>query len=194
MSSTGVLPRGQREAYIRSLTLSNNQKRGFINSGLNRNTIQKVVNALRGRAERNTRINGILNALSQRPSNRGPLNNLLRQYNARQSTNTTPNNTRQPTNTTPNNSRQRANTTPNQYSPTCQHNTEQYSNQRDQNTQSTRNQNTPRPINDTNRNALKRERPNKANNINNISEYPVLYDVVPKTKAQRNDNIGRARV
>ena len=119
MSSTGVLPRGQREAYIRSLTLSNNQKNGFIKSGLNRNTIQKVVNALRRRADRNTRINGILNALSQRPSNRGPLNNLLRQYNARKRTNRTPNNNRQPTNTTPNNNRQRANnrqpttTTPN---------------------------------------------------------------------------------
>ena len=71
MSSTGVNTREQKEAYIRSLTLTNNQKRGFINSGLNRNTIQKVVNALRGRAERNTRINGILKALSKRPSNRG---------------------------------------------------------------------------------------------------------------------------
>src|SRR5210317_1034826 len=113
MSSTGVLPRGQREAYIRNLTLSNNQKNRFIRSGLNRNTIQKVVNALRGRTERNTLINGILNALSQRPSNRGPLNNLLRQYSARQRANTTPNNTRQRANTTPNNNRQRANTTPN---------------------------------------------------------------------------------
>src|SRR5210317_1594762 len=113
MSSTGVLPRGQREAYIRNLTLSNNQKNRFIRSGLNRNTIQKVVNALRGRTERNTLINGILNALSQRPSNRGPLNNLLRQYSARQRANTTPNNTRQRANTTPNNTRQRANTTPN---------------------------------------------------------------------------------
>ena len=111
MSSTGVLPRGQREAYIRSLTLSNNQKNGFIKSGLNRNTIQKVVNALRGRTERNTRINGILNALSQRPSNRGPLNNLLRQYNARQPATTTPNNNRQRATTTPNNNRQRTNTT-----------------------------------------------------------------------------------
>lgn len=107
MSSTGVNTREQKEAYIRSLTLTNNQKRGFINSGLNRNTIQKVVNALRRRADRNTRINGILNALSKRPSNRGPLNNLLRQYNARQRANTTPNNNRQrannrqPTTTTP---------------------------------------------------------------------------------------------
>ena len=119
MSSTGVLPRGQREAYIRSLTLTNNQKRGFINSGLNRNTIQKVVNALRGTAERNTRINGILNALSKRPSNRGPLNSLLREYNARQRAKTTPNNNRQrannrqPTTTTPNNNRQPTTTTPN---------------------------------------------------------------------------------
>ena len=102
MSSTGVLPRGQREAYIRNLTLSNNQKNRFIRSGLNRNTIQKVVNALRGRTERNTLINGILNALSQRPSNRGPLNNLLKQYNTRQRASTTPNNTRQRANTTPN--------------------------------------------------------------------------------------------
>ena len=113
MSTNRVLPRGQRESYIQSLTLSNNQKRGFINSGLNRNTIQKVVNAVRGRTERNARINGILNALSQRPSNRGPLNNLLRQYNARQRANTTPNNNRQRANTTPNNNRQRATTTPN---------------------------------------------------------------------------------
>ena len=113
MSINRVLPRGQRESYIQSLTLSNNQKRGFINSGLNRNTIQKVVNAVRGRTERNARINGILNALSQRPSNRGPLNNLLRQYNARQRATTTPNNNRQRTTTTPNNNRQRATTTPN---------------------------------------------------------------------------------
>jgi hypothetical protein len=113
MSINRVLPRGQRESYIQSLTLSNNQKRGFINSGLNRNTIQKVVNAVRGRTERNARINGILNALSQRPSNRGPLNNLLRQYNARQRATTTPNNNRQRTTTTPNNNRQRTTTTPN---------------------------------------------------------------------------------
>jgi hypothetical protein len=112
MSSTGVLPRGQREAYIRRLTLSNNQKNRFIKSGLNMNTIQKVVNALRGSRERSTRINGILNALSQRPSNRGPLENLLRQYSARQSTTTTPNNNRQRVITTPNNTRQRVNTTP----------------------------------------------------------------------------------
>lgn len=130
MSANRVLPRGQRESYIQSLTLSNNQKRGFINSGLNRNTIQKVVNAVKGTTERNTRINGILNALSQRPSNRGPLNNLLRQYNNRLRTRaspqprTTPNNTRQRanatpsatpnnrSNTTPNNTRQRTNATP----------------------------------------------------------------------------------
>jgi hypothetical protein len=109
--------RAQRDSYINGLTLSDAQKIKFRRSTLNRITIQKVVNALKGRGERNVRINGILNALSS--GNRGPLNNLLRQYNARQSTNTTPNNTRQPTNTTPNNSRQRANnrqpttTTPN---------------------------------------------------------------------------------
>src|SRR5210317_1262931 len=141
MSSTGVLPRGQREAYIRNLTLSNNQKNRFIRSGLNRNTIQKVVNALRGRTERNTLINGILNALSQRPSNRGPLNNLLRQYSARQRANTTPNNTRQRANTTPNNTRQRANTTPNntrQRANTTPNNTRQRANTTPNATTSTR--------------------------------------------------------
>ena len=135
MSANRVLPRGQRESYIQSLTLSNNQKRGFINSGLNRNTIQKVVNAVKGTTERNTRINGILNALSQRPSNRGPLNNLLRQYNNRLRTRaspqprTTPNNR---SNTTPNNTRQRANATPsatpNNRSNTTPNNTRQRTN------------------------------------------------------------------
>ena len=114
MSTNRVLPRGQRESYIQSLTLSNNQKRGFINSGLNRNTIQKVVNAVRGRTERNARINGILLALTQRPSNRKPLNNLLKQYNNRLNTrasNATPNNRASRSNATPNN--RASNATPN---------------------------------------------------------------------------------
>ena len=137
--------RAQRESYINTLILTDNQKNKFKNSNLNVNTIQNVVNALRGKGDRNVRINGILNSLSN--GNRGPLNTLLRQ-----------------------------------------------------NTQSARKQNTPtptqnttRPMNNTNRNALKRERPNKANNINKIYKYPNLHSVVPKTKANRNDNIGRAR-
>jgi hypothetical protein len=192
MSSTGVLPRGQREKYINNLRLTENQKNKFKGTNLNVNTIQKVVNALSRRRERNVRINGILNALLS--GNRRPLNSLLSEASTRQRANTTPNNTRQRANTTPNNTRQRVNTTPNntrQRANTTPNNTR---NQNNQNTQSTRNQNTPRPINDTNRNALKRERPNKANNINKIYKYPFLYNVVPKTKAQRNDNIGRARV
>jgi len=118
----------------------------------------------------------------------------LKQYNNRNaSQNTQP--TRNQNTPTP---------TPNQNTqPTRNQNTQPT---RNQNTQPTRNQNTPtpnqntpssrnsRPINDTNRNALKRERPNKANNINKIYKYPFLHNVVPKTKAQRNANIGRARV
>ena len=152
--------RAQRESYINTLILTDNQKNKFKNSNLNVNTIQNVVNALRGKGDRNVRINGILNSLSN--GNRGPLNTLLRQntQSARKQNTPTPN----------------------------------------QNTQSARKQNTPtptqnttRPMNNTNRNALKRERPNKANNINKIYKYPYLHSVVPKTKANRNDNIGRAR-
>lgn len=79
--------RAQRDSYINSLTLSDTQKNKFRRSTLNRNTIQKVVNALKGRGERNVRINGILNALSS--GNRGPLNTLLRQYNNRNAPQTT---------------------------------------------------------------------------------------------------------
>ena len=50
-----------------------------------------------------------------------------------------------------------------------------------------------RPINEQNRNALKRENPNKATNINMIYKYPYLHSVVNKTNAQRNINIQRAR-
>jgi hypothetical protein len=79
--------RAQRDSYINGLTLSDAQKNKFRRSTLNRNTIQKVVNALKGRGERNVRINGILNALSS--GNRGPLNTLLRQYNNRNAPQTT---------------------------------------------------------------------------------------------------------
>ena len=79
--------RAQRDSYINSLTLSDTQKSKFRMSNLNRITIQKVVNALKGRGERNVRINGILNALSS--GNRGPLNTLLRQYNNRNAPQTT---------------------------------------------------------------------------------------------------------
>ena len=136
--------RAQRESYINTLILTDNQKNKFKNSNLNVNTIQNVVNALRGKGDRNVRINGILNSLSN--GNRGPLNTLLRQntQSARKQNTPTPN----------------------------------------QNTQSARKQNTPtptqnttRPMNNTNRNALKRERPNKANNINKIYKYPYLHTV-----------------
>jgi hypothetical protein len=189
MSSTGVLPRGQREKYINNLRLTENQKNKFKRTKLNVNTIQNVVNALSRRRERNVRINGILNALLS--GNRRPLNSLLSEASTRQRASTTPNNTR-------NQNNQNTQSTRNQNTPRPNQNTQSTRNQNtprpNQNTQSTRNQNTPRPINDTNRNALKRERPNKANNINKIYKYPFLYNVVPKTKAQRNDNIGRARV
>lgn len=79
--------RAQRDSYINGLTLSDAQKNKFRRSTLNRNTIQKVVNALKGRGERNVRINGILNALSS--GNRVPLNTLLRQYNNRNAPQTT---------------------------------------------------------------------------------------------------------
>src|SRR6056300_1698837 len=103
--------RSDREKYINSLRLTENQKNKFKRTNLNVNTIQKVVNALSGRGDRNVRINGILNAyLSE---NRRPLKSLLREASTRQRANTTPNNTRQRANTTPNNTRQRANTTPN---------------------------------------------------------------------------------
>ena len=162
--------RAQRGSYINSLRLlTENQKNKFKRSNLNKNTIQKVVNALKGRGDRNVRINGILNALLS--GNRIPLNSLLREASTRNQNN------------------QNTQSTRNQNTPTPRPN---------QNTQSARKQNTPtptsRPINNTNRNALKRERPNKANNINKIYKYPFLHNVVPKTKAQRNANIGRARV
>jgi len=143
--------RAQRVNYINSLRLTENQKSRFKRTNMNKNTIQKVVNALSGKSERNARINGILRALLN-DRNRGPLNSLLRQSN---------------------------------------------------NSVVARNQNTPtstptsrnvRPINNTNRNALKRERPNKANNINKIYKYPYLHSVVPKTKTQRNANIYRSRI
>ena len=79
--------RAQRDSYINGLTLSDAQKNKFRRSTLNQITIQKVVNALKGRGERNVRINGILNALSS--GNRGPLNTLLRQYNNRNAPQTT---------------------------------------------------------------------------------------------------------
>jgi hypothetical protein len=113
---------------------------------------------------------GILNALLSQ--NRGPLNSLLKEYNNRLAARATP--APAPTN---------QNTRP-QATPTNQ-------NTRPQATPT--NQNT-RPINNTNRNALKRERPNKANNINKIYKYPYLHSVVPKTKTQRNANISRARI
>jgi hypothetical protein len=163
--------RAQRDSYINGLTLSDAQKNKFRRSTLNRNTIQKVVNALKGRGERNVRINGILNALSS--GIRGPLNTLLRQYNNRNAPQTT--------------------------RPARNQNTQPTRNQNTQpSPQSVSNQNTPpsinvRPINDTNRNVLKRGRPDKANNINKVYKYPYLHNVVPKTKAQRNANIDRAR-
>jgi len=172
--STPARTRAEKQNYVNTLRLTDSQKIGFVNSGLNRNTIQKVLNSLKGTNERNTRINGILNALSQKPPNRGPLNSLLRQYNNRLAARTRP---------VPQN---------NQKTPTPRNN---------QNTPTPRNnQNTPtptlrnvRPINDSNRNTLKRERPNKVNNINKIYKYPYLHSVVPKTKAQRNTNIASAR-
>ena len=159
----------QRDSYINGLTLSDAQKIKFRRSTLNRNTIQKVVNALKRRGDRNVRINGILNALLS--GNRGPLNKLLREANTRlvaRNQNTPP-------------TRNQNTPTPNQSTPTPTPN---------QSTPSSRN---VRPINDKNRNALKSERPNKANNINKVYKYPFLYNVVPKTKAQRNANIARAR-
>jgi hypothetical protein len=127
--------RSEREKYINNLILTENQKNKFKRTNLNVNTIQKVVIALRGRRERNVRINGILNALLS--ENRRPLNNLLNQYNTRQRANTTPNNTRQRANTTPNNTRQRANTTPNntrQRANTTPNNTRQRANTTPNNT------------------------------------------------------------
>ena len=168
--------RTQRESYINSLILlTENQKNKFKRSNLNNNTIQKVVNALKGRGDRNVRINGILNALLS--GNRRPLNSLLREASTRNQNNQNTPPTRKQNTPTPNQNTQSArkqNTPPT----------------RKQNTQPTRN---VRPINNTNRNALKRERPNKANNINKIYKYPYLHSVVPKTKANRNANIGRAR-
>jgi hypothetical protein len=161
--STPARTRAEKQNYVNTLRLTDSQKIGFVNSGLNRNTIQKVLNSLKGTNERNTRINGILNALSQKPPNRGPLNSLLRQYNNRLAARARP---------VPQN---------NQNTPTPRNN---------QNTPTLRN---VRPINDSNRNTLKRERPNKVNNINKIYKYPYLHSVVPKTKAQRNTNIASAR-
>ena len=167
--------RAQRESYINSLRLTENQKNRFKGTNLNKNTIQKVVNALSGKSERNARINGILRALLN-DKNRRPLNSLLRQSNTRvvarnqnnQNTPTSRNNQNTPTST-----------------PTSRNN---------QNTPtSTSTPRNVRPIDNTNRNALKRERPNKANNINKIYKYPYLHNVVPKTKVQRNRNMGRAR-
>ena len=167
--------RVKRASYINNLTLSDSQKTKFRRSSLNLNTIQKVVNALKGiRGDRNVRINGILNALSN--GNRGPLNNLLSEANTRRVA-------RNQSTPTPNQSTPTPTPTPNQSTPTPT---------------PTPNQSTPssrnvRPINQENRNALKRERPNKANNINKVYKYPFLYNVVPKTKKERNANIARAR-
>ena len=156
--------RAQRVNYINSLRLTENQKSRFKRTNMNKNTIQKVVNALSGKSERNARINGILRALLN-DRNRGPLNSLLRQSN----NSVVARNQNTPTST-----------------PTSRNN---------QNTStSTPTSRNVRPINNTNRNALKRERPNKANNINKIYKYPYLHSVVPKTKTQRNANIYRSRI
>ena len=169
--------RAQRESYINSLRLTENQKSRFKRTNMNKNTIQKVVNALSGKSERNARINGILRALLN-DKNRGPLNSLLRQSN----NSVVARNQNTPTSTPTSRNNQNTPTS----TPTSRNN---------QNTPtSTPTSRNVRPINNTNRNALKRERPNKANNINKIYKYPFLHNVVPKTKAQRNANIDRARV
>jgi len=129
--------RAQRETYINSLRLTENQKSRFKRTNLNKNTIQKVVNTLSGKSERNARINGILRALLN-DKNRGPLNSLLRQSN----NSVVARNQNTPTSTPTSRNNQNTPTS----TPTSRNN---------QNTPTSTSRNV-RPINNTNRNALKR--------------------------------------